>query len=466
MLFREGYFLSFLFPIFQKFSLFLTDTLLINVLTGTGIFLSIKTRFIQLRFLKQGLKNTFSGLFSKEKTAGISPFAALATSLAAQLGTGNIVGAGSAIITGGPGAVFWMWLSAFFGMATSYGEAVLSQKTKTLSRDGTAAGGAAYYIRCAFTGKTGKILSGAFSLFSTIALGFTGVAVQANSISAALYESFGIPLILSAGILTAAAGIILFRGTKTVTVISEKTVPLMAVLYIAGCLAVIIKNIGMLPQSIYLIFACAFSPKAVLGASCGITLKTVISQGIKRGLFTNEAGMGSTASAHALSDAPSPHYQGTLGIAGVFIDTFLMLSLTALAVITVLYKNGIPQFTALSGSQAVSIAFADVFGIKGASAFIALSVLFFAFASVLGWSTFGKMSCGILFGEKSKGIYTASSLMFVFLGSCLAGNIVWTLTDICNAFMVITNIPALIKLSDEIKYDYSTNCTKLSDILC
>ncbi len=443
--------MPFLFQFFQKFSLFLTDTLLTNVLTGTGIFLSIKTRFIQLRFLKQGLKNTCRGLFTKEKTEGISPFAALATSLAAQLGTGNIVGAGSAIITGGPGAVFWMWLSAFFGMATSYGEAVLSQKTKVIAPDGTYTGGASYYIRYAFKGKTGKVISGAFSLFSTVALGFTGVAVQANSISAALYESFGLPLILSAMLLTLAAGIILMKGTKTVTVISEKTVPLMAVLYIAGCLAVIIKNIGYLPRSFYLIFTCAFSPKAVLGASCGIALKTVISQGIKRGLFTNEAGMGSTASAHALSDAPSAHYQGTLGIAGVFIDTFLMLSLTALVVITVLYKNGVPQLSPLTGSEAVSISFADVFGINGASAFIALSVLFFAFASILGWSTFGKMSCKNLFGEKSARLYTFSSLMFVFLGSCLSGDLVWTLTDIFNAFMVLTNIPALIKLSDEIK---------------
>ncbi len=429
---------------------FFTDKILVSVLLFSGIYLTLKGKFVQIRFIKDGLKNTFGGLFSKEKTEEISPFAALMTSLAAQLGTGNIVGAGSAIIAGGPGAVFWMWISAFFGMATSYSEAVLSQKTRCVLPDGSVAGGAAYYIRYAFSGKAGILLSGAFSLFSTAALGFTGVAVQANSISFALNEAFGIPLFITAIFITAAAGIILFKGTKAMVSLSEKAVPVMAGLYIAGCLAVIIKNINLLPSAFFLIIKGAFCPKAVTGALTGTGIREAVSQGVKRGLFTNEAGMGSTPCAHALAKAPSPHFQGTLGIAGVFTDTFVMLTLTALAVIMVLYGKNPVIHSELSGSQAVSLAFADVFGNRGAAAFIALSVLFFAFASVTGWSTFGQMSCRYLFGDSSRIIYITASLFFVFAGSCLPGNLVWTLTDIFNTFMVLTNVPALIKLSDDV----------------
>ncbi len=429
---------------------FLTDTVLTSVLLFSGIYLTVKERFVQVRYFKEGIKNTFGGLFRKEKTEGISPFAALMTSLAAQLGTGNIVGAGSAIIAGGPGAVFWMWLSAFFGMATSYTEAVLSQKTRCRLSDGEVTGGAAYYIKYAFPGTPGILLSSVFALFSSAALGFTGVAVQANSISFALKEAFGIPLFITGIFITAAAGTILFSGTKAMVSISEKAVPLMAGLYIAGCLAVIIRNLSLLPYSFYLIFKGAFCPGAVTGAVFGIGIRDAVSQGIKRGLFTNEAGMGSTPCAHALAKAPSPHFQGTLGISGVFTDTFVMLTLTALAVIMVLYGKNYSLTADMTGSQAVSLAFSDVFGSKGASVFIALSVLFFAFASVTGWSTFGQMSCVYLFGSKSRTLYIISSLLFVFAGSCLPGDFVWTLTDIFNTLMVLTNVPALIKLSDDV----------------
>lgn len=430
---------------------FLTDILLPVTLMLTGIFLTLKLKFIQIRYLKEGIKNTLGGVFSKEKSDGISPFAALTASLGAQLGTGNIVGAGSAIITGGPGAVFWMWTAAFFGMATSYMEAVLSQKTKIKKPDGYNDGGAPFYIKEAFRGKAGRLLSGAFCVFSTAALGFTGVGVQANSISEALNEAFGMPLIISAVFLTVLSFIFLRLDKKRLTSLSEKSIPLMTVLYIIGCIAVIVKNASMLGDAFLLIFRCAFSPGAVFGATLGISVKTVISQGIKRGLFTNEAGMGSTSAAHALSDAPSPHHQGTMGIAGVFIDTFLMLTLTALAVICVLYKNPSSDIMLLSGSEAVSLAFSDVFGIKGASVFIASSVTLFAFASIIGWSTFGKTSCIYIFGEKSRKIYSLSSLLFVFIGACIPSDFIWNLTDIFNAFMVFTNVPALIKLSSSIK---------------
>lgn len=430
---------------------FLTDILLPVTLMLTGVFLTFRLDLVQLRYLKDGLKNTLSGIFSKEKSDGISPFAALAASLGAQLGTGNIAGAGSAIITGGPGAVFWMWTAAFFGMATSYSEAVLSQKTKVKHPDGHTDGGAPYYIKEAFSGKTGKLLSGAFCLFSTAALGFTGVGVQSNSVSYALKEAFGLPVAVSAVFLTLFSLIILRLDTKKLTSLSAKAIPLMTVLYVLVSISVIIKNIDMLGNAFLLIFRCAFSPGAFLGATFGISVKTAVAQGIKRGLFTNEAGMGSTSAAHSLSDAPTAHYQGTMGIAGVFIDTFLMLSLTAIAVICVLYRNPCEDLKLLSGSEAVSLAFSDVLGTRGASAFIAVSILLFAFASIIGWSSFGKTSCIYLFGEKSSGIYTLSSLIFVFVGACISSDFIWNLTDVFNAFMVFTNVPALIKLSSRIK---------------
>lgn len=422
----------------------LTDFVLVIVLLGVGILLTFRTKFVQLRCLGEGLHNTFSGLFSKEKKSGISPFSALCTSLAAQLGTGNIVGAGAAVLTGGPGAVFWIWVSAFFGMATAYCEGVLAQKTKEKTSSGENTGGAAYYIKKAVGGNTGKILSGAFSLFSVCALGFTGVAVQSNSIAVALTEGLNIPAAVSGICLTVFAGIIIMKGTKAVTRFSEITVPVLAILYFSVCLLVLIFNINKFPEAFSLIFRCAFSVKAASGFISGISLKTIISQGIKKGLFTNEAGMGSCAAAHAISDAPSPHYQGTLALAGVFTDTFIMMTLTALSIITVLFTGNINPSSVTSGSQAVVLTFSSVLGERGAVIFTCISILFFAFASIVGWNLFGKASAVFLFGEKSTKLYTFASLIFIMLGTLFPSEIIWQLTDIFNTFMVLTNVTALI----------------------
>ncbi|MBE6715678.1 MAG: sodium:alanine symporter family protein [Ruminococcaceae bacterium] len=422
-----------------------SDNVLIFLLLGAGIYFTFKSRFVQIRCLGEGIKNTFSGLREDEKNEGVSPFAALATSLAAQLGTGNIVGAGAAVITGGPGAVFWMWVSAFFGMATAYYEAYFAIKSREI-KDGEIRGGAAYYINEAFTGRKGRIIASLFSLFATVGLGFTGVAVQSNSIAVSLREALNIPVIVTGMVITIISGIIIFSGTKAVTKISEKTVPLMAFLYVGACVLVLILNIEKIPAAFSLIFRSAFSADALTGCILGLTLKTTLSQGVKRGLFTNEAGMGSSPAAHALSAAPSPHYQGTLGIAGVFTDTFVMLSLTALCVIIALFVPVSGDFSSLTGSDAATLSFAVLLGKRGAAVFIALSVLFFAFASVLGWNLYGKSSCTYLFGENSEKIYIISSLAFVFFGAVMTPSLAWGITDFMNTLMVITNIPALIML--------------------
>ncbi len=423
----------------------LTDFILPAVLLSSGIFLTVRLKLVQLRFLGEGIKNLFRSSGGGDK--GISPFRTLMTSLAAQLGTGNIVGAGTAIITGGPGAVFWMWVSAFFGMACAYSEASLAVHTRKRAVDGSFYGGAAYYISRAFTGKYATVTAGAFSLFSMAALGFTGVAVQSNSIATALDEALSVPMWLTGLVICILAGVFIAKGAEAISAFAEKTVPIFTLLYMGGCIAVILFNIKNLPYGISLIFRCAFTPQAVLGSASGIGIGRALSQGIKKGLFTNEAGMGSSPSVHAMSNTKSPHFQGTLSVAGVFIDTFVMLSVTALAVITALYKRDSLPDMSLSGSQAVSSALACIFTHKGAEIFIALSIMFFAFASILGWSISGKMSALYLFSEKSKGLYTAASLLFVFMGCIMPCELVWTLTDIFNALMVLTNIPALLKLS-------------------
>ncbi len=424
---------------------FFTDIILPVTLLVTGIFLTVKLRFVQIRYLFQGLRNMFSG--KSGGNGGISPFASLMSSLAAQLGTGNIVGAGSAIITGGPGAVFWMWVSAFFGMATAYSEASLSIITRTRDKNGNISGGTPYYIQYAFGGRTGKILSSLFSLFATIALGFTGVAVQTNSISSAMHEAFGLPFFVTGFVVTLAAAFFVLRGTKAVTGFAEKTIPVFGVIYTLCSIGVLVFNIRHLSEALRLIFLCAFSPKALFGGITGLGIKEAVTQGIKRGLFTNEAGMGSSPAAHALSSSDDPHFQGTLGLAGVFIDTFLMLGITALGIITVLYTGENPPPLTLTGSEAVTLSMGSIFGVRGASVFIALSVLFFAFASVLGWNLYGKASAVYLFGEKSKGLYMISSLFFTFLGCIMPVKTVWLLTDVFNTLMVLTNVPALIRLS-------------------
>ena len=424
---------------------FFTDIILPVALLITGIFLTVRLKFVQVRYLFQGLRN----MLSRENgtSSGVSPFASLMSSLAAQLGTGNIVGAGSAIITGGPGAVFWMWVSAFFGMATAYSEASLSISTRKRDKNGSITGGTACYIRSAFGGRTGRILASLFSLFATIALGLTGVAVQSNSISSAMNEAFGLPFSVTGIAITLAAAFFILRGTRAVTGFAEKTIPVFGVLYTLCMVGVLIFNIKNLPEAIRLIFVCAFSPKALFGGITGVGIKEAVTQGIKRGLFTNEAGMGSSPAAHALSSSEDAHFQGTLGLAGVFIDTFLMLGITALAIITVLYTGGNPPSSALTGSEAAALAAGSLLGTRGASVFIALSVLFFAFASVLGWNLYGKASADYLFGEKSRGIYLISSLLFTLIGAIMPVKTVWLLTDLFNTLMVLTNIPALIRLS-------------------
>lgn len=442
-----------LLSIVQKINMYLSDYILIVLLIGTGIFFSVKTRFVQVRCFKEGWNKTFGNfsLHGGKQESGISSFQALATAIAAQVGTGNIIGASGAILIGGPGAIFWMWIIAFFGMATIYSEAVLAQETREVKPDGTVHGGPVYYIKKAFPNGFGKFLAGFFAVAIILALGFMGCMVQSNSIGETCSNALGIPAWVIGIVVTIIAAVIFLGGVQRIASVTEKLVPLMAVLYIAGGLIVLIARIKYVPETIGMIFKYAFMPNAIIGGSLGYALKTAISQGVKRGLFSNEAGMGSTPHAHAMANVKKPHDQGVVAMIGLFFDTFVVLTMTALVVISTLYAgDGVLTSGAADGiakTNMAQLAFGMIFGDKFGPLFVAICLFFFAFSTVLSWNLFGKINVEYLFGKKAVTVYSVLALGFIFLGSCLSNDLVWELTDMFNQLMVIPNVIALIALS-------------------
>ncbi|MBQ9785334.1 MAG: sodium:alanine symporter family protein [Clostridia bacterium] len=446
-----------LINIVNTINTYLSDYILIILLVSVGLYFTIRTRFVQVRCFGEGMKRVFGGFsFSGKKhgKSGMSSFQALATAISAQVGTGNIVGACGAILIGGPGAIFWMWVIAFFGMATIYAEAVLAQKTKTVTADGEAIGGPVYYIREAFKGKFGKILAVCFSFCVILALGFMGAMVQSNSIGEACNTAFGIPTWVCGLIIAAAAGLIFIGGIQRIASVSEKIVPIMACLYLIGSLVVICANITRMPEAFALIFKYAFQPNAIIGGGIAYALKEAISQGAKRGLFSNEAGMGSTPHAHAVAKVEKPHDQGVVAMIGVFIDTFIVLTLTALAVIVTMYTEGRPLAGGYTGkitevltkTNLAQTAFGTVMGEHFGNAFVAICLLFFAFTTIVGWYFFGKQNMVYLFGKKSLIPYSVVCMIFIVLGSLASNDLVWGLTDLFNQLMVIPNVLALFAL--------------------
>ena len=438
---------------------YLSDYILLFLLVGVGLYFTIRTRFVQVRCFGEGMKRVFGGMkFNGEKhgKSGMSSFQALATAISAQVGTGNIVGACGAILVGGPGAIFWMWIIAFFGMATIYAEAVLAQKTKTTTEDGEALGGPVYYIRQAFKGTFGKILAAFFAIATILALGFMGAMVQSNSIGESFNTAFGIPAWVMGIIVAGIAGLIFLGGIQRIASVSEKIVPVMATLYIIGSLIVIFANVTKIPEAFGLIFKYAFNPTAVVGGSIGFAIKQAITQGAKRGLFSNEAGMGSTPHAHAVAKVDKPHDQGVVAMIGVFIDTFVVLTMTALVVIVTMYTKGGPlavgdtsimaPLAGLTKTNLAQSAFASVFGETVGNSFVAICLLFFAFSTIIGWYFFGKQNMLYLFGKKSVVPYTVLAMVFIVLGTFAGNDLVWALTDMFNQLMVLPNAIALVVL--------------------
>lgn len=434
----------------QKINLYLSDYILVFLLVGTGLFFTVKTKFVQFRCFGEGVRQAF-GTIKKDNSHSTSSFQALATAVAAQVGTGNIVGACGAILTGGPGAVFWMWAIALLSMATIYAEAVLAQKTKIVHSDGTVSGGPIYYILRAFSGTAGKIGASFFALAAILSLGFMGAMVQSSSICSTCHTAFGLPQWLCGIILASSAGLIFSGGIRRLTRVTEKLVPLMAGIYILGGLIVIVAKREYILDAFVMIFKYAFAPNAIIGGSLGHALKTTISQGVKRGLFSNEAGMGSTPHAHALADVESPHKQGVSAMVGVFIDTFLVLTITGLVVVLVLYADGDNVNIPLDKNIMAQLAFSSVFGDTIGEGFVAISLFFFAFSSIITWNYFGKINAEYLFGKSFLPIYTVLSVVFIFLGSCLSSDLVWEMADLCNQLMVIPNVMALVRMEKAVR---------------
>ena len=442
-----------LLPIVQKINGYLSDYILVALLIAVGLWYSIKTRFVQVRHFKEGWNSVFGSLSLRggKQESGMSSFQALATAIAAQVGTGNIVGASGAILTGGPGAIFWMWVIAFLGMATIYAEATLAQETRTVDKDGNVLGGPVYYITTAFKGGFGKFLAGFFAIAIILALGFFGCMVQSNSIGETFSNAFNVPTWIIGVVLVAICGFIFLGGVQRLASVTEKIVPIMAAVFLAGGLIVLIARIKYVPATFGMIFRYAFAPQAIIGGGFGAALKIALSQGAKRGLFSNEAGMGSTPHAHALANVKSPHEQGTVAMIGVFIDTFVVLTMTALVVISTLYAGNGPlahgAVDGISKTNMAQLAFSSVFGDTLGNAFVAICLLFFAFSTIVGWNLFGRINVNYLFGKKANLAYSIIAIIFIFLGSCLSNDLVWELTDMFNQLMVLPNMIALVALS-------------------
>ena len=443
--------------IVQTINAYLSDYILIFLLVAVGLLYSVKTRFVQVRYLGEGLNHIFGGLNFKGGShgGGMSSFQAVATAIAAQVGTGNIVGSAGAILTGGPGAIFWMWVIAFFGMATIYAEATLAQKTRVKDSQGNIQGGPVYYITKAFPNSFGKALATFFSIALIIALGCIGCMVQSNSIGSTLNTAFGIPSWIVGVALVIICGFIFLGGVDRLASVTEKLVPIMAGAFLVVGLIVLVLRISYLPAAFAMIFTYAFQPQAIIGGGFGAALKIAVSQGAKRGLFSNEAGMGSTPHAHALAQVKTAHEQGTVAMAGVFIDTFVVLTLNALVIISTLYTADGPLANGYTGdivstlnkTNLAQAAFGSVLGESVGAIFVAIALFFFAFSTILGWNLFAKTNVIWLFGEKAAKPFMVVALVFIFLGTLGSNDLVWELSDMFNNLMVIPNVLALFVLS-------------------
>ena len=421
----------------------LWNSLLLFLLVGTGVFFTIRLRGVQLRRFGEGFHRVFGNFTLRGKKAddqGMSSFQALATAIAAQVGTGNITGCATALVSGGPGALFWVWVSAFFGMATIYAEAVLAQRYRT-TVNGKVTGGPAYYIRAAFKGTFGKVLAGVFSVLIILALGFMGNMVQSNSIGDAFHNAFGMSHLAVGIVVAVIAAFIFLGGVQRIAAVTEKIVPIMAAFYIVGCVVILVINYKALPNAFTQIFVLAFNPQAMAGGVAGVTVQQAMRFGVARGLFSNEAGMGSTPHAHALAKVNHPREQGAVAILGVFIDTFVVLTLTGLVLIT---SGLIPD--GLTGTALTQAAFSQAFGGFG-PVFIAICMFFFAFSTIIGWYFFGQSNFKALFGEKALPVYSVIVVVFILVGSTLKVDLVWAMADFFNGLMAVPNLLALLALS-------------------
>lgn len=414
---------------------------LIPLLCGTGLYFTIRLKFVQIRKFPEAFKAVFGGINLFGKRAGkdgMSSFQALTTAIAGQVGTGNLAGAATAIAMGGPGAIFWMWVAAFLGMATIFAEATLAQVFKHKEPDGRVVGGPAFYI---MNGLNCKPLAVFFSVSLIIALGFIGNAVQTNSIADACNVAFGWNKLYVGIFLAALGAYVFFGGIGRIAAITEKLVPVMAAMYLIGGAIILIMNFTQLPHAFWMIFKGAFNPAAATGGLIGVSIKQAVRYGVARGLFSNEAGMGSTPHAHAVAKVKHPCEQGYAAIISVFIDTFCVLNMTAFVIFVTGAIDGHTSGIALT-QKAFSIGLGQL-GVP----FVALCLFFFAFSTVIGWYFYGEQNIIFLCGEKGLLPYRLIVVAFLVLGSVLQLDLAWQLADFFNGIMVFPNLVALLGLA-------------------
>ena len=421
-----------------------------------GIFLTIRTRAVQFSKFGYAMKNTVGKMFRKTEAGkgAVTPLQAVTTALAATVGTGNIVGTSQAIAMGGYGAVFWLWIAALVGMCTKYCEVTLAVKYRERDDRGDWVGGPMYYIKNGL-GKGWGWLAVLFSLFAALASFGIGNMSQVNSITGSIVGAINAFSPLGSGaetaikwvigvIIAALIAVILLGGIKRIGQVTEKLIPFMSVLYIIFALIVIIGNIGKLGHAFGLIFSTAFTPQAMFGASTGIVLRQTIVWGLRRSAFSNEAGLGSAAIAHAATSEANPVKQGLYGIFEVFADTIVICTLTALTIIV----SGVDiSFGVKPGSELITAAFATVVGERAASLFVAIALMLFAFSTVLGWSLYGTRSVQYLFGSKAIRVYQIIFVIVAVIGCVTSVDVVWDISDTFNGLMAIPNFIAIFGLS-------------------
>ncbi|MCD8078501.1 MAG: alanine:cation symporter family protein [Lachnospiraceae bacterium] len=431
------------------------------LLVGTGILMTVLTKVFQISHIGYWLSHTLGSIFTDKHITehtgkndhSISQFQSLCTALAATIGTGNIVGVASALLYGGPGAIFWMWIVAFFGMMTNYSENVLGIYYRRKNEKGEWSGGAMYYLRDGLGSKkgmkqVGAVLAVLFSIFCLLASFGIGNMSQINSIAGNMLAAFNIPKIVTGVVLMILAGLVVVGGIKRIASVTEKLVPFMAILYIVGALVVCIAHAGSIIPALASIFKGAFAMKAVGGGIVGSGVKMAVTWGMKRGVFSNEAGLGSSVMVHSSSNVKEPVRQGMWGIFEVFADTIVVCTLTALTVLTsgIIDLDTGAVLSSSEGSALVGEAFATVFGNLG-PAFIAIAILLFAFSTVLGWSHYGTKAFEYLFGSSATIIYRVIFIVFILCGATMSLDLAWDLSDTFNGLMAIPNLIGVLSLS-------------------
>lgn len=427
----EGNFLE----IIQQVSGYVWGAPLLILLVGTGIYLTVRLGFLQFRSLPYALQLAFSPGKKDDKSKGdISHYQALTTAMAATIGTGNIAGVATAVVLGGPGAVFWMWLTALFGMATKYAEAVLAVKYRVTNSKGEMSGGPMYYLE---KGLKAKWLGILFAIFGAIAAFGIGNMVQSNTVSDVLESSFSIPTWVTGLVLAILAGLVILGGIKSIGRVTSFFVPIMAAFYIIGGLIIIILNFDLVPSAFSLIFSDAFTGSAIGGGVLG----TAIRYGVARGVFSNEAGLGSAPIAAAAARTDYPGRQALVSMTQVFIDTILVCTITGLTIVMGnLYAGG------MEGAELTSASFSVFLGDAG-TYIVTLGTIFFAFSTIVGWSYYGEKCFSYLFNDKAIPYYRLVFILFVFVGAVAALDVVWGVADIMNGLMAFPNLIGLLGLS-------------------